>query len=112
MLWQFLPLRKQTSPFLQGSAGLVGFLACALGMNFFASVKWEGDLAWCCQQRLSHLGLTTFLLFLQYVTHPAEQSVLIHILWANINFNSSGESGSAGALHPSFSTHSPLAEGC
>lgn len=34
------------------------------------------------------------LLFLlpQYITHPAEQSVLIHILWANVNLNSSGES--------------------
>lgn len=40
------------------------------------------------------------LLFLlpQYVTHPAEQSVLIHILWANVNFNSSGESRCALAL--------------
>lgn len=28
----------------------------------------------------------------QYVTHPAEQSVLIHVLRANVNFNSSGES--------------------
>ncbi|KAJ7416542.1 ubiquitin associated protein 2 like protein [Willisornis vidua] len=32
------------------------------------------------------------------ITHAAEQSVLIHILWANINFNSSGESGCAFTL--------------
>lgn len=53
---------------------------------------------WCYQWRLLHLGLTAFLLSLQYVTHPAEQSVLIHVLWANVNFNSSGESGCARAL--------------
>lgn len=41
-------------------------------------------------------------LFLQCITHPAEQSVLIHILWANINFNSSGESGYALALCTKF----------
>lgn len=52
-------------------------------------VDGEWDLAWCCQWRLS-LDNLLFLLP-QYVTHPAEQSVLIHILWANVNFNSSGE---------------------
>lgn len=41
-------------------------------------------------------------LFCQCVTHPAEQSVLIHILRANINFNSFGESGFALTLCTSF----------
>lgn len=54
-----------------------------------ADGKWDGatDVG-------SHLGLIMFYFSsCQCITHPAEQSVLIHILWANINFNPSGESG-------------------
>lgn len=54
-----------------------------------ADGKWDGasDVG-------SHLGLILFYFSsCQCITHPAEQSVLIHILWANINFNPSGESG-------------------
>lgn len=47
-------------------------------------------------------------LLLQYITHPAEQSVLIHLLWANVNFNSSGESECALVLCTSIGAGSAV----